>query len=286
MQENQNLGKTKAPEKEKHEERNERGILSVLIQELRCNFGPALKEIEVKDVRIGLAYTGVMLSDCFGGVACTPLYDFSCCLAVDFPETLKTSTTDYILELALSENSLEAVVGIATINALFSMLQGQKLESFPASDVDILDLIKPEDKVAMVGYFGPLVPKILKITDKLTVLERRKIKAPEVRTLPSEKAGEVLPVSDVIILSASTLVNRTFDGLLAQKRDAREVVLLGPSAPLYPEPFFKRGITAVMGTQILDPWKMLTVISEAGGTKKLHQYCGEKVAFRKNRQYP
>ena len=214
-------------------------------------------------------------------MACTPLYEFSCYPTVDFPEILKNHTADCILELALSENSLEAAVGIATINALFQMLQGLKLESFPTSDVDILDLIKPEDKVAMVGYFGPLVPKILKITDKLTVLEKRKIEAAEARTLPSEKAGEILPASDVIILSASTLVNRTFDKLLAQKGDAKEVVLLGPSAPLYPEPFFQRGITAVMGTRIFDSPTMLTIVSEAGGTKKLHRYCGEKVAFRK-----
>jgi uncharacterized protein (DUF4213/DUF364 family) len=34
-----------------------------------------------------------------------------------------------------------------------------------------IDLIKPEDRVAMVGYFGPLVPKILKITDNLLSLK-------------------------------------------------------------------------------------------------------------------
>ncbi len=283
MQETQNPGKTKNLKKENQEERNEKGILSVLMHELRHEFGPALKEIEVKDVRIGLAYTGILLSDGYGGVACTPLYEFSCCPTVDFPETLKNRTADCILELAMSENPLEAAVGIATINALFQMLQELKPESFSVSDMDILDLIKPEDNVAMVGYFGPLVPKILKITDKLTVLEKRKIEAAEARTLPSEKAGEILPASDVIILSASTLVNKTFDELLAFRGTAREVVLLGPTAPLYPEPFFQRGITAVMGTRILDSPTMLTIVSEAGGTKKLHQYCGEKIAFRKNR---
>jgi uncharacterized protein (DUF4213/DUF364 family) len=144
-----------------------------------------------------------------------------------------------------------------------------------------IDLIKPEDRVAMVGYFGPLVPKILKITDKLTVLEKREIEDPKTMTLPSEKAREVLPISDVIILSASTLANRTFDELISFRGAAREVVLLGPSAPLYPAPFFERSITAIMGTRIIDPLTMLTVVSEAGGTKKLHQYCGEKVAFRK-----
>lgn len=258
-------------------------ILPTLVNALKNDLSPVLKEIEVKDVRIGLAYTGVLLSKNYGGVACTPLYEFSGCPALGFAGFLKGKTADKVLELALSENPLEAAVGIAIANALSHMLRDIKPENFPLSNIDILDLIKPEDRVATVGYFGPFVPKILKITEKLTVLEKREIESPETRTLPSEKAREVLPASDVIILSASTLANRTFDELLSLRGAAKEIVLLGPSTPLYPAPFFERGITAVMGTRILDPLTMLTVVSEAGGTKKLHKYCGEKVAFRKNR---
>jgi|GEM_PF-38812 len=269
-------------ERRKEEGEEETGILSALVTALKKDLGPALEEIEVKDVRIGLAYIGVLISENYGGVACTPLYEFSCCPALGFTETLKGKTADKVLELALSENPLEASVGIATANALSHMLRDLEPKHFQRSYLDILDLIKPGDRVAMVGYFGPLVPKILKITGKLTVLEKREIESPQTRTLPSEKAREILPTSDVIILSASTLANRTFDELLSLRGTAREVILLGPSAPLYPEPFFKRGITAVMGTRIIDPWTMLTVVSEAGGTKKLHQYCGEKVAFRRS----
>lgn len=262
----------------------ETGILSALVSALKKDLGPALEEIEVEDVRIGLAYTGVLLSENYGGVACTPLYEFSGCPALGLAGSLKGKTANEMLELALSENPLEAAVGIATVNALSHMLRDLEPENFQRSYSDILDLINPGARVAMVGYFGPLIPKILKITDKLTVLEKREIESPKTRTLPSEKAREILPVSDVIILSASTLANRTFDELLSLRGTAREVVLLGPSAPLYPAPFFSRGITAIMGTRIIDPLTMLTVVSEAGGTKKLHQYCGEKVALRKNEQ--
>ncbi len=284
MPEAENSQKTKKSEKENQDGEKENTILSALVGELRRELGPVLEKIKVEDVRIGLAYTGVMLSKNYGGVACTPLYEFSGCPSLSVEDTIKGRTANKVLELALSRNPFETAIGIAAANALFHMLRNLKPENFPASDIDILDLIKPEDRVAMVGYFGPLVPKILKITDKLTVLEKREIRLAEARTLPSERAEEVLPVSDVIILSASTLANRTFDELLTLRGGAREVIMLGPSAPLYPEPFFKRGITAVMGTRILDPLTMLTIVSEAGGTKKLHQYCGEKVAFRKSEQ--
>jgi len=294
MSETEYSGGAKSPEKEEKKGKNgmkgegkgaeETGVLPTLVNALKNDLGPILEEIEVKDVRIGLAYTGVLLSENYGGVACTPLYEFSCCPALSFTDELKGKTADKVLELALSENPLEAAIGIATANALSHMLQSLEPENFPVSNIDILDLIKPEDRVSMVGYFGPLVPKILKITEKLTVLEKREIEAPQTRTLPSEKAREILPVSDVIILSASTLANRTFDDLLSLRGAAREVILLGPSAPLYLAPFFEGGITAIMGIRIFDPLTMLTVVSEAGGTKKLHQYCGEKVAFRKRKK--
>lgn len=260
----------------------EYSVVAALINELRQNLGSTLEEIKAEDVRIGLAYTGVLISGNYGGVACTPLYEFSGCPSLGFMETIKGKTADNMLEFALSENPLEAAVGIATVNALSQMLRELEPENFTVSNVDVLDLIKPGDRVAMVGYFGPLVPKILKITEKFTVLEKREIESPETRTLSSEKAREVLPQSDVIIISASTLANRTFDELLSLRGTAREVVLLGPSAPLYPALFFARGITALMGTRILDPMVMLTIVSEAGGTKKLHKYCGEKVAFRRS----
>lgn len=283
MPEIENSEKERDSKNKSQEEGNEKGILSVIVQELKHDFGPLLERIEVKDVRIGLAYTGVMLSENYGDVACTPIYEFSGCHAPGFSEILKGKAANKLLELTFSQNPLEAAVGIATANALSHMLEDLNPENFPASDMDILDFIKPEDSVAMVGYFGSLVPKILKITNKLTVLEKREIEAAYPKILPSEKARDILPYSDVIILSASTLANRTFDELFSLRRGAREVILLGPSAPLYPKPFFERGLTAVMGTRILDPLTMLTIISEAGGTKKLHQYCGKKVAFRKKK---
>jgi len=64
--------------------KEETGILPALVNALKNDLGHALEEIEVKDVRIGLAYTGVLLSENYGGVACTPLYEFSGCPALGF----------------------------------------------------------------------------------------------------------------------------------------------------------------------------------------------------------
>src|SRR5690606_24376542 len=202
MSETEHLGGGKPPKREgknvkngiKREGKEETEILPALVNALKNDLGSALEKIEVKDIRIGLAYTGVLLSNGYGGVACTPLYEFSCCPALGFAGFLKGKTADKLLEFALSENPLEAAIGIATANALSHMLWDLKPENFPISNLDALDLIKPEDRVAMVGYFGPLVQKILKVTNTLTDLEKREIEAPQTKSLPSGKDREIFPV--------------------------------------------------------------------------------------------
>ncbi|MDD2439518.1 MAG: DUF364 domain-containing protein [Methanosarcinaceae archaeon] len=264
-------------------------VIPTLVNELRQKFGPDIKAIKAEDVRIGLAYTGVKISGNRGGVACTPLYEFSGCPALGFAGKLKGRPVDELLEMALSSEPLQAAVGVAAANALAHRLLDTAIDSgiktglVLDSALNVLDLVRPWDKVSMVGYFKPLVPKILKRKAELTVLEKREVKSPKVKILASEKAKEIVPASDVVILSASTLANGSIDELLAfaATGKAREIILLGPSAPLYPIPFFERGVTALMGTKITDTEGMLTVLSEGGGTKKLHRGCGEKVAFRK-----
>lgn len=46
------------------------------------------------------------------------------------------------------------------------------------------------------------------------------------------QAAEMLPQCQVVILSATTLLNRTVDDLLDLCRNARELAILGPSTPL------------------------------------------------------
>jgi len=48
------------------------------------------------------------------------------------------------------------------------------------------------------------------------------------------------------------LLNGTLDDMLVACRSASEFVLLGPSAGLWPDTLFERGVTAVAGTLVQD----------------------------------
>jgi uncharacterized protein (DUF4213/DUF364 family) len=222
---------------------------------------PAAKHYAA-DIRIGLGYTAVRLDDGRCGLAFTlheEEYE-SCCVVPD----AGTLTGRSILELAeyiKSPDTTACAIGLAAINALIDP---------PAAVVesDILDLlpVKSDDSVGMIGYFGPLVDPIRKQARALHIFERRPI--PELGVLPDTAAVDVLPKCQVVIMSATTLLNHTIDGLLDYCKSSREIALLGPSTPFLPEVFGRRGITMLSGLQVVDAPQVLRIVSEGGGTRQ------------------
>jgi len=237
--------------------------------------------VKVEDVRVGLVYTGVLISTGHGGLAYNPIHEYSGCPSLSIAGEISGSPASEVMMMALSRNLIEASIGVATINALSQLAFEIHPERYTFSNIDVLDLIRRGDRVSMIGYFGPLIPKILKRTGEVYILEKRRVSDNRVRFIsPSEMSG-IIGSSDVILISGSTLVNKTIDEILRFGGGAREIVLLGPTASVIPHPLFERGVTAVMGVRIKDPRAMLRVISEAGGTRQILAKCAEKIAFLK-----
>lgn len=218
---------------------------------------------EAVDVRIGLGYTAVKLSSGKCGVACVLRYrvDSGGCSLLSQAGTLSGQEVSQLIPLTCSSNVVEAAVGLAAISALAE--EGGE----NSSQQDLIDLLKitKKDQVGMIGCIEPLVRRIRQRTDKLFVFDEAKSELAnitETRVIPA-----ILPRCDVVLLSATTLVNKTFDSLMRRSSQAREICLLGPSTPLFPEFFRSRGITMLAGRQILDADKLLQIVSEAGGTR-------------------
>jgi uncharacterized protein (DUF4213/DUF364 family) len=64
---------------------------------------------------------------------------------------------------------------------------------------------------------------------------------------------KVLGAADVVIITASTLVNGTFEDLLQYTGKARLVGLHGPDGSLIPDVFFERGIDFITSFRTADP---------------------------------
>jgi uncharacterized protein (DUF4213/DUF364 family) len=217
----------------------------------------------VTDVRLGLGYTAVQLDDGRCGLAYTFRDELKeGCGVVSAPGTLRTRRATELATWAKSIDPLEAAVGLATLNAL--------IEAPPtAMNADLLTELNvfPDDAVGMVGAFGPFIEPLRSRSKVLHVFERR----PEGRSgvLPESAANEILPNCQVVILTATTLLNRTLDDLLTYCLAAREVAIVGPSTPLLPDVFSDRGVTLLSGVKVVDGERALHVVSEGGGTRQL-----------------
>lgn len=119
----------------------------------------------------------------------------------------------------------------------------------------------------MVGFFAPVLPIIKKAGCELFIFEKNLARGEGL--YPPEEIPLKLPLCSVVILSATTLINHTFEGIIPHAKQAREVVMLGPSTPMVPDVMGNYGVTVLAGMKIVKPDRVLRIISEGGGTQRL-----------------
>jgi len=226
------------------------------------HLAPAAGKRTVVDVRIGLGYTAVRLDGGQVGVAWTPDTRGAGCTYVAGAGTLAGSPAAWVLPLVTEKNSaLLRAVGLATANALIAALP---LPQATDAEVTAVLGISSADRVAMVGNFAPVVARLKKGGCRVDVLELNR-EHPDI--VPPEKEEETLRDCTVAIITATTLINGTCDGVMSRLRAPRAVVLLGPSTPLCPEAFAGTGITHLAGVRVRDGEAVLRIVSEGGGTQ-------------------
>lgn len=184
--------------------------------------------------------------------------------------------TDYtghqMAALVHSSSPLEVSIGMAAVNALLNPHQEHCVE------INAEEVILTEGagrRVAVVGHF-PFLPRCRAVVGTLWVLEKH----PQGDDLPAEAAREVLPQADVVAMSATTLMNRTFDDLIALCRPDALVLVLGPSTPLSPV-LFDYGVHILSGSLVEDVDAVLRAVSEGANFRQVRR-CGVRlVTMRK-----
>lgn len=144
---------------------------------------------------------------------------------------------------SLSDNLLEASVGIAALNSIIDVDENL-LEQVNAADV-----IARESKaknLVVVGHF-PFVDKLKTITRNCWVIEKN----PFGDDFPEEASQEYIPQADIVAITGTAFINHTMEGLLALCRPGAQVMVLGPSTPLSPL-LYDDGISFLSGTRVID----------------------------------
>jgi len=228
---------------------------------------PAAKTLQIADLRIGLSYVGIKLDNGSAGLAavlpessargCTVLKEAGTYVGSPAAETLK-----YLVD---AKDALRRAIGVATANALVLPEKGKTEDREATTYLNL----QPGEKVAMVGLFAPLVERIRSTGATLTVVEKN----PErLEVLSAEEKQKALKNCDIAIITATTLLNNTFEETIGLLGRPRSVVLMGPSTPLVPEIFKDTPVTHLGGSIVADAAKALQIISEGGGTPALRPY--------------
>ena len=219
-----------------------------------------LNNLTLSRVCISLCYTAVMLDSGHVGLCHTPTEDISHTHWGRRRDFHGSNALD-IAQLSNSFEILDRIVGIATLNAISQHIMDSEDHSreFGVDAMEKID-VRREDEVAVVGYIRPLVRNLRAKARKVHVFEHN----PQLRgdALPDFFVDSILPRSDVVLISGSSLANGTIDRLLELSKDARLVALVGPTASTLPEPLFERGVKTIAGVRAKGS-KVVNAVAEA-----------------------
>lgn len=143
----------------------------------------------------------------------------------------------------LSDNLLEASIGIAALNSLLDVDE-KKTEQINAAEVIARE--SKDKNLIVVGHF-PFVERMKSITKKCWVIEKR----PFGDDFPEEASQQFIPQADVIAITGTAFINHTIEGLLSLCRPESLIMVLGPSTPLSPL-LFDYGISFLSGSRVID----------------------------------
>jgi len=202
----------------------------------------------IKDVRAGLGYTCVLLDDDTAGLAYTFRNEMGYgCGIINEAGTLIGKTAGEIIPWAKNEHRLKAAIGLATLNAIINNVPG--LNWVTGNVADAIN-ISENDTLGMVGEFPPILMNAGKKTQKVFVFE---LDPPEGSGIyPSESIPHHLPECNVVVLTATSIINHTIDDIIPHCRNAREVCIVGASTPLCPDVFRDYNVTTLAGSIVLN----------------------------------
>jgi uncharacterized protein (DUF4213/DUF364 family) len=225
------------------------------------------KQIDIEVLSLGLGYTAVTTSDGGIGIAYTYFEEKKSCMVLNQRLDFEGCPAIELLEKIKGDNSIERSMALA----LFNALNYQDALKLPEDkDNAILSdrfKIRKGTKVAMVGFFGPLVKRFEEKSVSVEILDK------------SRKLGRVEGFykklnswADVLLLTSTSILNNSTEDILRHAGGQVKTVMLGPSTPMVGQVFDHLPVHMLAGTVPLDKDNILKAVRHGAGTPVLHRF--------------
>lgn len=246
----------------------------------------------VSKVIIGLGYTGVELEalayDPFLGLASTlpNIIRSTNCTKIDFAGNLTDKPFKELMNWSHQPPSLEKIIGIAALNAASQHILAVK-SPYKEIEGDLVDFLKitQDTKIIFIGFMKPMIRKVLNKTKHISIIDNNPVIKRSYQNIPILNDIEDLKESDlsidILFCTGTSLINNTLERILSVfRKQAKLIILIGPSISFLPDILFDKGVDIVGGMNIFDSESTIRVLQEGGGTKFFKNY-GRKYNFIK-----
>ena len=164
------------------------------------------------------------------------------------------------------------------INAYFNARLNPKADCINNKDILDIDDFREYVSPVMIGLFKPVVKRLREIDVRLAIFDPRHDPEENEDLLPDQLQEEYLRQADAVILSATTIFNRSFSRVVAKTKDSCDIFVLGPSTPLAAELFQHHNVRALFGTVFEpDDQRVLEVIKAGKGTRSFIKFASKAV---------
>jgi len=235
-----------------------------LNQKLFDCLAPAAENVTVDQVTLGLGYTAVTTARGDIGIAATGVAMEICCAGnLDGIDYEGRPAID-LLQQILTADPMARTMALALINAL-NYRPAQDLPEDKDNRVlfDRFDLLSGA-RVAMVGYFPPLVRLLESRNVPLTVVDDAKGLGD--KAVFYNRLGGW---ADTLLITATSIINNSTETILSHAGPGLKTILLGPSTPMLPEAFTHLPVHMLAGTALTDREKTLKIVRHGGGARTL-----------------
>lgn len=152
-----------------------------------------------------------------------------------------------------SQDDFKKTLGLGAINSISQHVFSRTDLSldFTTDSLGLLNL-QTGDKVGMVGFFPPLVKKIERLGLKLIIIEKKEQLVKKSLDWEVTLDPERLTECNKALITSTTVLNDSIDDILQYCSQAEKISVIGPTGGFFPDPLFKRGVSALGGTYVHD----------------------------------